>query len=216
MEKAVTVIIPAYNEEKNIVHIIESIKKENNVEEIIVVDNNSTDKTNELAKKAEVTVAFCEKQGKGYAMKEGLKIATNDIIAFVDADINDYEKGFIDKMVAPIKNNNIDFVKTSFDREGGRVTELVVKPLLNIVMPNIYKFSQPLSGMIASKKELLEQIKFENDYGVDIGILLDAINLNAKIEEVHIGKIKNASHDWKNLTDMSQQVMQAIIKRTGI
>lgn len=78
------------------------------------------------------------------------------------------------------------------------------------------KYSQPLSGMIAGKKEVFEKIKLEKDYGVDIGLLLDVINMNLRIEEVYIGKIKNVSKDWRLLQTMCSEVMKAIIKRSNI
>ena len=149
-------------------------------------------------------------------MEKGLYHASNEIIVFLDADIDNYENDVINKLVNPIFFENYDFVKSTFDRDGGRVTELVAKPLLNILFPDIYCFSQPLSGMIAGKKEFFEKIKFEKDYGVDIGILLDMIKINAKIKEVHIGYLKNNHKDWKNLNNMTREVMVAILKRANI
>ena len=124
-------------------------------------------------------------------------------------------KDLIAKLSEPIRDKKADFVKSMFDRKGGRVTELVAKPLLEILFPEIHKFSQPLSGMIAGRKSFLEQITFEKDYGVDIGILLDMININARIKEVHIGRIKNISQQWQSLEKMSKEVMRAIIKRAN-
>ena len=87
------------------------------------------------------------------------------------------------------------------------------KPLLELTYPRIAKFHQPLSGIIAGKRNLFERMTFEKDYGVDIGILIDAYKLGAKIKEVDIGKIENDSQDWRNLVDMSKQVTRAILKR---
>ena len=145
-----------------------------------------------------------------------LNLQKGDIIAFLDADIPNYMDNIVHKLVEPIINKDIDFVKATFKREGGRITELVAKPLLNILFPDIYKFSQPLSGMIAGKKEIFNQIALEKDYGVDIGILLDVIKLNASIVEVNVGEIKNVSKDWKLLSDMAEEVMRAIIKRSSL
>ena len=189
------------------------VSNHTNVNQIIVVDNNSTDKTSELAKKAGAEVVFCANQGKGYAMEAGLKKVSNDIVAFIDADIDNYSEDVIEILIKPLINDEADFVKSMFERTGGRVTELVAKPLLDITYPNIYKFSQPLSGMIAGKTEFFRKIEFEKDYGVDIGILLDMIELNARIAEVSIGKIKNSSRGWRGLDKMSSEVMSAIIKR---
>lgn len=211
-----TVIIPAYNEQKNIKKVIKLVKKSENVNEIIVVDNNSTDLTAVIAQKEGAKVVFCREQGKGYAMEKGLQEADNEIVVFIDADINNYSKDVIEKLAEPILKCEADFVKSLFERTGGRVTELVAKPLIDILFPEIYKFSQPLSGMIAGKKSLLSKIEFEKDYGVDIGILLDMIQMNVTIKEVHIGKIKNDSQQWRNLEKMSREVMNAIIKRYRI
>lgn len=214
--KNVSVIIPARNEEKNIRKVIRLVKKSENVDEIIVVDNNSTDATSVLAQKEGAKVVFCKEQGKGYAMEKGLQEAKNEILVFIDADINNYSKDLIQTLSEPIINDETDFVKSMFERTGGRVTELVAKPLLDILFPEIHKFSQPLSGMIAGKKSLLSKIEFEKDYGVDIGILLDMLQMKVEIKEVHIGKIKNHSQQWRNLEKMSREVMNAIIKRYRI
>lgn len=218
MTNKVSVIIPAYNEEKNIVKVVEMLKndKSKNIDEIIVVDNASTDNTNRLALDAGAIVLKCNNKGKGYAMEMGLKYASNEIIVFLDADINNYTNNLVETLTTPIIDENADFVKSMFERKGGRVTELVAKPLLDILFPNMYKFSQPLSGMIAGKKCYFEKIEFETDYGVDIGILLDMISLGANVEEVYIGKINNSSHSWLSLEKMSREVMNAILKRKNI
>ena len=211
--KFATVVIPARNEENNIIKVVKLVKTNKNVNQVIVVDNNSEDNTFKLAEKAGADVVVCENVGKGYAMETGLKYVKNDIVVFVDADINNYSKNIIDTLINPILNDDVDFVKSMFERKGGRITELVAKPLLNITYPGLYKFSQPLSGMIAGKTEYFKKIEFEKDYGVDIGILLDMIKLNANITEVSIGKINNSSKQWKSLNSMSEEVIRAILKR---
>lgn len=216
MNSKISVIIPAYNEEDNIITVIEKTKKNENVQEIIVVNNLSTDRTEELAKKAGAKVVNCNMQGKGYAMEAGMKIAQNDIIVFLDADIPGYSENIIYKLTQPIIERNIDFVKSTFDREGGRVTELVAKPLLKLLFPEFERLTQPLSGMIAGKKQIFEKLQFEKDYGVDIGILIDVVNMKFSIEEVKIGSIQNKSKEWKSLEKMSREVMQAILKRRNI
>ena len=213
MENKITVIIPAYNEGKTIKKVVMLLKNNPLVSEIIVINNASTDNTAQNAKKAGAKVLDCSLKGKGYAMEMGIQEATNEILMFLDGDITKYDRDIIKILSDPILNNGCDFVKSRFDREGGRVTELVAKPLLEITFPNIPAFAQPLSGAIAGKKEFFNQITLEKDYGVDIGILLDMIELNAKIEEVYIGKIKNQSQDWKALVKMSKEVSQAILKR---
>ncbi len=211
--KKITVIIPALNEEKNIAKVIKYIQKVDIIDEIIIVDNNSTDRTREIVMEHGITPLICEKRGKGYAMECGLKAATGDYILYMDADICNYKKGFINDMIEPLVNEGYDFVKSNFSRDGGRITELVAKPLLELTFPKLATFGQPLSGIIAGKKKLFKKIKFEKDYGVDIGILIDSYQLRAKIKEVNIGKIINDSQDWKDLTHMARQVSRAILKR---
>ena len=215
IEEKVTVIIPARNEERTIQKVIRLVQKNSIVNQIIVVDNDSMDNTAKLAKNAGAQVVFCAEHGKGYAMEEGLKYAINDVVVYIDADISNYSKDLITKLAEPIIVKKADFVKSMFDRKGGRVTELVAKPMLGILFPDMHKFSQPLSGMIAGRKDLFAQIEFEKDYGVDIGILLDMINIGANVQEVHIGKIKNVSQQWQSLEKMSREVMTAILKRAN-
>lgn len=210
----ISVIIPAYNEEENIGTVINICKKSKNVNEIIVVNNLSTDKTEEIAKKEGAKVTLCNQKGKGYAMERGLEEAQNECIVFLDADIKDYADDVVDLLANPILDERADFVKAGFEREYGRVTFLVAQPLLSLVFPDMKKYEQPLSGMISGKKEFFKKIEFEKDYGVDIGILLDMIAVNARVEEVHIGKIENVSKDWRLLQAMCTEVMKAILKRS--
>lgn len=213
MEKKVSVIIPAFNEEKNIKSVIRKSKNCQYVDEILVINNLSTDKTKKISIELGAKVIDCDKQGKGYAMEKGIECAKNNIVVFLDADIPDYVENIVDLLINPIINNNIQFVKGTFDREGGRVTELVAKPLLKLLIPEMSKYTQPLSGMIAGKKEVFKTIELEKGYGVDIGILLDIVKNKFTIEEVYLGKIKNISKDWKSLEKMSTEVMKAILKR---
>ena len=166
--KKVTVIIPALNEEKSIEKVIDKINGSKINANIIVVNNGSTDKTAELAQAKGAKVIECTKRGKGYAMEVGIQHVDTDITLFIDGDLVIYNEDVIQDMISPIIENNTDFVKSAFTREGGRVTELVAKPLLELLFPNMFKFEQPLSGIIAGKTEYFKKIIFEKDYGVDI------------------------------------------------
>lgn len=215
MEQRVTVIIPAYNEESTIKKVINKVRDSEVQANIIVVNNCSTDRTAEIAKLEGAEVIDCNLKGKGHAMEEGMKHVTTDIVMFIDGDLEIYNEDIIKTMTVPIKEKNVDFVKSAFEREDGRVTELVAKPLLELLFPNVV-FKQPLSGIIAGKTEYLNKIVFEKDYGVDIGILLDMINLGAVIEEVNIGKIHNEVQSWQALYKMAKEVANAILKRKNI
>lgn len=208
-----TVIIPALNEEKTIGQVVKYCLSEPSVTEVIVVDDKSEDNTKAIATAAGATVIISASRGKGISMKEGIDASTNEFIIFLDADIDPYPEGSIAKLAAPLLNNEADFVKGAFARNAGRVTELVAKPLLAIIFPGLSHFSQPLSGMIAGKKSFFRKIEFFNDYGVDIGILIDMYLMKARVQEVNIGYIENKSKPWEALGKMSGEVSRAIISR---
>ncbi len=207
--------MPALNEEKTIEGVVLIAKATPLVEEVIVVDDCSSDNTVEIAKNAGAIVVKSRILGKGASMQDGLKASTKPIIAFIDADLSNLEDDIVQKLCEPIVLGNADFVKSTFGREAGRITELVAKPLLEIFFPQALKFTQPLSGMIAGKREFFEKIAFENDYGVDIGILLDMMMLNAIIEEVDIGFIDHKMKTWQDLKPISLEVSRAIVKKAA-
>lgn len=208
-----TVIISALNEEKTIGQVIHFCRSEPAVSEIIVVDDKSEDNTVSIAREAGAKVIISAARGKGISMKEGINAATNEIVVFLDADIDPYPADSIRNLALPILNNDADFVKGAFARNAGRVTELVAKPLLTILFPGLSHFSQPLSGMIAGKRTFFQKIEFFNDYGVDIGILIDMYLMKARVQEINIGYIENKSKPWEALGKMSREVSMAIIAK---
>lgn len=209
----ISVIIPALNEEKTIGNVVKFCLSEPLVSEVIVVDDRSTDHTAEIAHKSGAKVIVSDVRGKGISMKDGIRQAYNDVIVFLDADIHPYPEKTIRKLADPLIEGTADFVKGAFARNAGRVTELVAKPLLNILFPGLSHFSQPLSGMIAGKKSFFNKIELVNDYGVDIGILIDMYLMKASVTEVNIGYIENKSKPWESLGKMSNEVSRAIIRK---
>ncbi|MEX6690620.1 HAD-IB family phosphatase [Danxiaibacter flavus] len=210
----VSVIIPALNEEKTIKSIVLFCLQNPLVNEVIVVDDKSEDNTVAEATSGGATVVISETRGKGISMRDGINKASNEILVFLDGDINPYPDETIALLTEPLLLNEVDFVKGTFARNAGRVTELVAKPLLTIFYPGLAHFSQPLSGMIAGKKNFFDRIKFYNDYGVDVGILIDMYLMKARIKEVNIGYIENKSKPWEALGKMSKEVAKAIIAKT--
>lgn len=212
----VTVIIPALNEEATIENVILLAKQHKNVSEIIVVDDQSMDDTVLIARQHHVRLVTSTSLGKGNSMREGMMLAKNEIIVFLDADIPNYNADIIELLTQPLINDEADFVKSYFDRQAGRVTEILVKPLLEFFFPQLTTFKQPLSGMIAGKKSFFQQVEFENDYGVDIGLLIDMHHVHARITEVCIGEIENDMQPLHALSRMARQVSGAILKRINI
>ena len=209
----ISIVIPVLNEGATIRQVIKTIKKTSRKIEIIVVDDNSTDNSVEEALKEKVRVITSSQRGKGISMREGMMAAKNDIVMYVDGDILTYPENIVALLTDPIVENRADFVKSYFERQAGRVTQLVAKPLLSILFPGLSEFKQPLSGMIAARKSFLSQVTFENDYGVDIGLLIDMHMLGARIEEANIGRIENAMQTWEQLSKMSREVSRTILKK---
>jgi glucosyl-3-phosphoglycerate synthase len=211
----ISVIIPALNEEKTVAAVVRLAMQSANVSEVVVIDDKSMDATVDIARGEGATVITSTRLGKGISMKEGILIAKNDIIAFLDADITTYPHNVIEILTHPILANEADFVKSYFTRQAGRVTELVAKPLLSILNPSFPNFKQPLSGMIAGRKSFFEKCEFEEGYGVDIGILMDMNTMGARIAEVSIGNIENRMQQLEQLGRMSRDVARTIMKKSN-
>jgi glycosyltransferase involved in cell wall biosynthesis len=211
----VSVIIPAYNEEETVAKVVEVIKKVSFVDEIVVVNDGSSDNTEAEALKAGAVVINHEvNKGKGEALYTGYTQIDCDIIAFIDADIYNLTSQKVEAMIRPILDGKTDITKTKFARESGRVTELTAKPLLNFFFPEI-SFEQPLSGQFAARKEILKRINFERDYGVDVGIVIDADVLGISIMEVDIGAIQHDMSPLADLNLMANEVVRTIINRAN-
>ncbi|MBR4447725.1 glycosyltransferase [Methanobrevibacter sp.] len=211
----VSVIIPAYNEEETVAKVVEVVKKVSFVDEILVVNDGSSDNTEAEAIKAGARVITHEtNKGKGEALYTGYNEAECDIIAFIDADIQNLTSKKVEAMIMPILEGKTDITKTKFARAHGRVTELTAKPLLNFFFPEI-SFEQPLSGQFAARKEVLRRINFEPDYGVDVGIVIDADVLGISITEVDIGAIEHDMSPLSDLNLMANEVVRTIINRAN-
>ena len=212
----ITVIIPALNEEKTIRNVIQQAKRNELVDEIIVVDDLSLDNTIAEAKKENVRVITSTHVGKGDSMREGMLLAKNEILVFLEPDIPSYTEDIVAKLTAPLIRDEADFVKSYYERQTGRITEILAKPLLEFFFPHLLQFRQPLSGMIAGKKSVFQKVEFDNDYGVDIGLLIDMHHVNARISEVCIGEVENDRQPLHVLGRMAKQVANAIFKRVNI
>ncbi len=209
----VSVIIPAYNEENTVGHVVKVVKSINYIKEVIVVDDGSTDQTAVAAGEAgAVVINHLKNKGKGSAIKTGFNSSKGDIVVFLDADLHNLTSNQVENIINPILNGEADITKTKFKRESGRVTELTAKPLLNFFFPEI-KFDQPLSGQFAAKRSFLNKINLEDDYGVDVGIILDADVMGMKVKEVDIGKIDHVLSSLTELNVVANEVVRTIVDR---
>ncbi|MCG2827967.1 glycosyltransferase [Methanothermobacter sp. K4] len=212
-DQTVSVVIPAFNEEKTVAMVVEAAKGSKLVSEVIVVDDGSTDNTAGVAEAAGARVIrHASNRGKGAALRTGFKHSSGEIVVFIDADLENMTTEKIERMIRPIIRGRADLTKTRFRRKAGRVTELTAKPLLNFFFPEI-KFEQPLSGQFAARRSALEKMKFEEDYGVDVGIVLDADVLGLTVKEVDIGTIHHDMASLRDLNLVANEVVRTIVDR---
>ncbi|HAJ79345.1 MAG TPA: glucosyl-3-phosphoglycerate synthase [Fibrobacteres bacterium] len=238
--RTISVVIPTYNEAATIGRIVGMAKKElletALVDEIVVIDSNSTDATvsNALAAGAKVfhtgeVAGAIEKNisGKGAALWESLFYATGDIVVCIDADIINFSTKFIYGLIGPfLENNDIIFAKAYYDRPlkignnvlenyGGRVTEILVRPLLSAFTPELAKIFQPLSGEYAFLREPVENIPFSSGYGVEIGLIFDLYEkygLN-RFAQVDMGVRYHRNRPVSELGKMSFGILQTILRK---
>jgi phosphoserine phosphatase len=211
----ITVVIPTLNESENIASIVSFVRRNPKVTQVIVVDDGSIDGTPEIAQAAGAVVLASKMMGKGVSMDEGVRAAVNEIVLYLDGDMHGLRDTLVDDMTAPLLAGEADLVKAKFSRAAGRVTVLVGRPLLRVFFPELARFDQPLGGVVAARCSLLHKMKFENDYGVDVGLLIDAAMSGARVLEVDIGSLEHHSRSLEALGDMAAQVVRTILRRAA-
>ena len=199
----VSVVLPALNEEATVGEIVATVRRELMtpevplVDELVVVDSGSRDRTAEVAARAGARVVQRDEilprlpavPGKGEVLWRSLLVTSGQIVCFVDADLRQFDASFVSGIVGPLLTEpSVQLVKAMYDRPletrdevlpagGGRVTELVARPLLNLNWPRLAGFVQPLGGEYAARRSLLERLPFPVGYGVEVAMLIDALNL---------------------------------------
>lgn len=230
----VSVVLPALNEEATVGSIVETIRAELMtdevplVDEVVVLDSASTDRTGEVAEAAGATVVHRDHllpgvpalPGKGEVLWRSLLATSGEIVCFIDADLRDFKSTFVSGIVGPLLTDHaVQMVKAMYDRPlesggtvvpagGGRVTELVARPLLNLHWPQLAGFVQPLGGEYAARRSLLERLPFPVGYGVEIGLLVDALNtvgLDA-LAQVDVGVRRHRHQDGQALGRMAATI----------
>ncbi|WP_030718867.1 glucosyl-3-phosphoglycerate synthase [Streptomyces sp. NRRL F-2580] len=234
----VSVVLPALDEEATVGAIVEVIRRDlieglpfPLVDELIVIDSGSTDRTAEVAAKAGARVVHRDEilprlpalPGKGEVLWRSLLATSGDIVCFVDADLRDFSSTFVSGIVGPLLTEpDVQFVKAMYDRplgdapgQGGRVTELVARPLLNLHWPRLAGFVQPLGGEYAVRRSLLERLPFPVGYGVELGLLVDALHtvgLDA-LAQVDVGVRVHRHQDGQALGRMAAAIYRTALLR---
>jgi glucosyl-3-phosphoglycerate synthase len=211
----ISVVIPVLDVSATVSSVVKLALADPRVSEVIVVDDGSIDGTPELAGVAGARVITSTLLGKGASMRDGLNAARNDLLIYLDGDLSGLHQDLIARLAEPLIEGGADLVKAGFSREAGRVTTLTARPLLQTFFPELNHIEQPLGGIIAARRSLLQRLRFEDDYGVDVGLLLDAARLEARLVQVHIGHIEHDSQPLQVLGDMASQVMRVILDRAS-
>jgi glucosyl-3-phosphoglycerate synthase len=232
------VVVPAREVAATIVPTVAALRRfvdAGAIDELLVVDAASRDGTAAAARAAGATVVQEDElmpacgpcRGKGDAMWRALAATTGEIVAYVDADSEDFGERMLTGLLAPLfERTDLALVKGAFERpfasggrvqpgEGGRVTELMARPLLNLHRPALAGFAQPLAGEIAARRELLEALAFPVGYGVEIAMLLDAeerVGVGA-LAQADLGSRQNRHQPLRELSAMSYAVLVAASRR---
>jgi glucosyl-3-phosphoglycerate synthase len=238
--RTVSVVLPALNEEETVASVIESISPMLGglVDELVVLDSGSTDDTAIRALTAGALVVSREEAvpelptqpGKGEALWRSLAATSGDIVAFVDSDLIDPDPMFVPRLVGPLLTvDGVHLVKGFYRRPlkvsgredangGGRVTQLVARPLLAALRPELSGVLQPLGGEYAATRNLLTSVPFAPGYGVEIGLLIDTydrLGLDA-IAQVNLGVRAHRNRPLTELSAMSRQVVATLLSRCGV
>lgn len=244
--KTISLIIPTLNEECTIEYIIDKIFNELNskfqiLDEVIIIDGGSTDNTlkiiNNLKTKYdllkivnenEILTDYKSKKGKGNQLWKGLYYSKGDIVLYCDSDIKNFDIRMIYGLIGPLLINNIKFIKGFYERpliinnqtqnnEGGRVTELCARPLLNIYYPELSGFIQPLGGEYGGYREILENVEYMTGYGVEVSILIEIYQKYGIhiMGQVDLLKREHRHQNTNALSKMSFIIMNAILRKNN-
>jgi glucosyl-3-phosphoglycerate synthase len=168
-----------------------------------------------------------DRPGKGEALWKGLAACSGDLVVFLDADLVDFDPTFVLGLLGPLlREPDVSFVKGMYDRPlrlageasptgGGRVTELVARPLLNAFWPQLAGVVQPLAGEYAARRTVLEQVPFAGGYGVEVGLLVDLVELLGLdgMAQVDLGRRVHRHQDDGALGRMAMQIQLTAHRR---
>ncbi|MBO0874093.1 MAG: glucosyl-3-phosphoglycerate synthase [Pseudonocardia sp.] len=241
--RTVSVVLPALNEQDTVGAIVAAIVPltlgaEPLVDELIVLDSGSTDATRTRAAAAGARVVGREQvlvdiepvPGKGEVLWRSLAVTGGDLVVFLDSDLVDFDPGFVPALLGPLLTEpGVALVKgfyrrplrletSELDTGGGRVTELLVRPLLAALRPELSGVVQPLGGEYAATRDLLESVPFAPGYGVEIGLLLDTWSRHGleALAQVNLGVRKHRNRSLLQLGVMARQILAAALHRGAL
>lgn len=233
--EAVTVILPTREVADTIVPVVEALTGLELIDQLLVVDAASEDRTAELARslgaevhqESELLPEFGQALGKGDAMWRALSVARGEIVVYLDSDTRDFQPHFASGMLGPLLvEEGVEFLKGTFRRpfdageeerplDGGRVTELAARPLFSAFFPELAAFAQPLAGEVAARRSLFERIPFATGYAIETAMLLDARDAVGidRMAQVDLDERRNRHQPLPALAPMAYAVLRVILER---
>ena len=239
---AVSLVVPARNEAATVGDVVSRVREAlvdtvALLDEIVVIDSDSTDDTYAVATDAgavvhravEIRPDLGSHPGKGEAMWKSLFVTTGDVVVFMDADLLDWDTHFVPGLLGPLLTRpEVALVKGFYERpmvsddaavpfEGGRVTELVARPLIRLLFPELAGLHQPLAGEWAVRRSLFEQLRVPTGYAVELAALVDTVRTHGldAIAQVDLGTRAHRHQSLRDLSGMSTQILAAALSRVG-
>jgi glucosyl-3-phosphoglycerate synthase len=233
----ISVCLPARDEEPTVGTIVAAIRADlvehvGLVDEVLVVDDHSSDRTAQVAAEAGARVVQAAEvlpehgagHGKGEAMWKSLYASQGDLVVWCDADLRDFESHFVTGLLGPLLTTDAAFVKGFYDRPsegevgGGRVTELVARPVISLLHPELTSVIQPLSGEYAGRRSVLERVPFVQGYGVELGLLLDLADQVGveSMAQVDLGVRHHRNRPLDELSPQALAVLHTALSRAGV
>lgn len=232
----ISVVIPARDEQETIGAIVRTIRdrlveRVPLVDEVMVVDSYSEDETARVACEAgawvvaqdDVLHGLPRMPGKGDALWKGLAACQGDVVVFVDGDLRDFSEHFVTGLLGPLLTEpTVGYVKGFYRRPfgdqetgGGRVTELVARPLINAYWPELAAFVQPLAGEYGGRRHVLEKLPFVTHYGVEVGHLIDLLDVVGLdgLAQVDLGVRRHRHQSTYALGRMAGQILHTVLDR---
>jgi len=236
---SVSVCLPARNEEATVGHTIATVRRTlmervHLVDEVIVIDDGSTDATAEAAAwegalvygSADILTDLPPGSGKGNALWKSLYVSSGDLVVWLDADVWNFGSHFVTRLLEPLLTRpEIGFVKGYYRRPlfgdptgGGRVTELMARPVISALFPELTMFVQPLAGEYAGRRALLEAVPFIQGWGVEIGLLIDLADRygTKSFAQADLGVREHRNRPLEQLSPQAMAVLLTALRRAGI